>query len=76
MTDEDSPPLIRYSEWQAEYQAAIIELDRGLLAERVAEAEAAIAKRLRAISQSADHHAESQAIADALRALRVLKQEL
>jgi hypothetical protein len=42
----------------------------------VAEAEAAIAERLWAISQSADHHPEYQAIEDALRALRVLKHEL
>jgi hypothetical protein len=42
----------------------------------VAEAKAAIAKRLQVISQSEDHHAECQAIEDALRALRVLKQEL
>jgi len=55
MRDEDSPPAIRYPEWQAEYQAAVMELDRRQLAKRVAEAEAAIAKRLQAISQSADH---------------------
>jgi hypothetical protein len=76
MRDEDSPPTIRYPEWQAEYQAAVMELDRRQLAKRVAEAEAAIAKRLQAISQSADHHAECQAIEDALRSLRLLKQEL
>jgi hypothetical protein len=51
MRDEDSPPLIRYPEWQPEYQAAIIELDRRQLAKRVAEAEAAIAKRFQAISR-------------------------
>jgi hypothetical protein len=76
MRDEDSPPRIRYPEWQHEYQAAIIELDRRQLAKRVAEAEAAIAKRFQAISQSADHHAELQAIEDALEALRVVKREL
>jgi len=42
----------------------------------VAEAEAAIAERLQAISRSGDQHAEYQAIEDALRALRVLKHEL
>jgi len=74
MRDDDSPPVIRYPEWQAEYHAAVIELDRRQCAKRVAEA--AIAKRLQAISQSEDHHAECQGIEDALRALGVFKQEL
>jgi hypothetical protein len=50
-------------------------LDREKLAERVAASETAIFNRLQAISQSSDHHAERQAIEDALTALRVLKRE-
>jgi MoxR-like ATPase len=76
MATEDSPsPKIPYPEWQNEYAAALVELDREKLAERVAASETAIFNRLQAISQSSDHHAERQAIKDALTALRVLKRE-
>ena len=76
MTTEDLPsPKIPYPEWQTEYQAALVELDRKKLPERVVASETAILIRLQAISQSSDHHAERQAIEDALTALRVLKRE-
>jgi hypothetical protein len=74
MATEDSPSLL-YPEWQNEYAAALVELDREKLSERVAAAEAAIFNRLQAISQSSDHKAERQAIEDALTALRVLKRD-
>ena len=61
--------------WQNEYAAALVELDREKLSERVAASEAAIFNRLQAISQSSDHQAERQAIEDALTALRVLKRD-
>jgi hypothetical protein len=76
MQEEDSSPIIRYPDWQSEYQAAILETDRKQLAMRIAGAESAIAKRLQALSQSADHRAELHAIGDALAALRTLKEEL
>jgi hypothetical protein len=76
MAADDSPfPKVLYPEWQNEYQAALLELDRQKLSERVAAAEAAIYKRLQAISQNSDHHAERQAIADALVGIRVLMKE-
>jgi len=76
MTTEDPPsPEILYPTWQHEYQAAVLELDRKKLAERVAASETAIFNRLQVISQSSDHQAERQAIEDALAALRVLKRE-
>ena len=68
-------PNIPYPEWQNENAAALVELDRDKLPQRVAAAEAAIFNRLQAISQSSDHRAEHQAIEDALAALRVLKRE-
>jgi hypothetical protein len=76
MATEDSPsPKIPYAEWQNEYAAALVELDREKLSQRVEAAETAIYKRLQAISQSVDHRAEHQAIEDALGALRVLKRD-
>jgi len=76
MTTEDPPsPEILYPTWQHEYQAAVLELDRKKLAERVAASETAIFNRLQTISQSSDHQAERQAIEDALAALRVLKRD-
>ena len=72
----DLPPVkILYPQWQNEYAAALVELDREKLPERVAASEAAIFNRLQTISQSSDHRAEHQAIDDALAALRVLKRE-
>ena len=76
MATTDPPsPKIPYPDWQNEYQAALVELDREKLLEGVAASETAIFNRLQAISQSSDHHAERQAIEDALTALRVLKRE-
>jgi len=76
MAHEDSPtPEILYPEWQNEYQAALVELDREKLSERVEGAETAIYKRLQQISQSSDHFAERQVIEDALNSLRVLKRD-
>jgi hypothetical protein len=76
MATEDLPsPKIAYPEWQNEYQAALVELDRKKLPERVVASETAIFNRLQAISQSSDHQAERQAIEDALAALRVLKRD-
>ena len=76
MAADDSPSSkILYPEWQNEYKTALLELDRQKLSERVTAAEAAIYKRLQAISESADHLAERRAIEDALAAIRVLVRE-
>ena len=76
MAGDDSPPSsVRYPEWQNEYQAALLELDRQKLAERVTAAEEAIYKRLQVIAESGDHQAERRAIEDALAAIRVLVRE-
>ena len=79
MTDPSpTAPTILYPEWQCEYRAAVLELDPKQLTERVKAAESAIFTRLQAISgsaDSADGHAERQAIEDAMANLRVLKRE-
>jgi hypothetical protein len=76
MATEDSPsPKIPYPDWQNEYAAALVELDREKLSGRVEAAETAIFNRLQVISQGSDHQTERQAIEDALAALRVLKRE-
>jgi hypothetical protein len=67
-------PIIVYPEWQKEFQAAILELNREKLADRVVMAERAISKRLQALSQSSDSAGERQAIEDALSSLRLLKR--
>ena len=75
MATDDSPFRIVYPHWQNEYQAAVLEVDRKKLPERVAASETAIFNRLQAISQSSADQAERQAIEDALSALRSLKSE-
>jgi predicted DNA-binding protein (UPF0278 family) len=76
MAEPSSPyPKILYPEWQNEFQAAILELDREKLEERVMAAETAIFKRLQAIAQSSDDSSEREAIEDALSSLRTLKRE-
>jgi len=68
-------PNILYPEWQHDYEVALLELDPQKLSERIANAEAAIFKRLQAISQSPNHVAERHAIEDALANVLVLKKE-
>jgi hypothetical protein len=75
-TTEDSPsPRILYPQWQNEYQAAVVELDREKLPQRVEAAETSIYKWLQQISQSSDDQAERQAIEDAVAGLRILKRD-
>ena len=69
-TDED----IGCAEWRESYQQALLELDQEKLSERIAATETAISNRLRAIVGDSNHHAERQAIEDALSSLRVLKR--
>ncbi len=75
MDQSSQSSKILYSEWQAEYQAALLELDPKRLFECVTAAETAIFNRLQAMSHNSDGHAERQAIEDALAALRALKRD-
>jgi hypothetical protein len=74
MATDDPSPKILYPAWQPEYQAALVEVDREKLKERVEAAETAIYKRLQQLSQNPDDSAERQVIEDALHSLRVLKR--
>ena len=75
MAADDSSIHILYPHWQNEYAAAVLELDRKNLPERLAAAETAIYIRLQQLSQISPHDGERQAIEDALAALRVLKRD-
>ena len=66
---------LRFPEWRQHYQSALTETDRQKLMDRVTDAEDAIFNRLQSLAGNADHHAERQAIEDALKALRLLKRE-
>jgi hypothetical protein len=68
-------PSLRYPEWERPYRAALLEVDLKKLTEHVAEAEAAILKRLQQLSESQDEQAERQVIQDAISTLRVIKRE-
>jgi hypothetical protein len=63
-----------FPEWEPQYKAALLEVDRAKLLERVAAAEAAIRQRMRAIFGRTDGDTERQAIGKALSALSVLKE--
>jgi hypothetical protein len=72
----ESSSHLRYPAWEREYESALLEGDPAKLVQRIAQAEAAIFKRLQALmSHSSDGHAERHAIQDALTALRVIKRE-
>ena len=70
-----SASTLRFPEWQQPYLDVLVEADREKLMDRVTHAENAIFNRLQSLTGKADHHAERQAIEDALNALRVLKRE-
>jgi hypothetical protein len=65
---------VKFPDWEPQYKAALLEVDRGKLLERVAAAEAAIRQRMRAIIGRTDRVTERQAIGKALSALSVLKE--
>jgi len=61
--------------WQELYRAALLEVQPEELRRRIGAAENAIGQRLEELKQTGSHSSEEQqAIADALRTLRVLAQ--
>jgi len=64
----------KFPEWEPQCKAALLEVDRAKLLERVAAAEASIRQRMRAIFGRTDGDMEWQAIGRALSALGVLKE--
>ena len=69
------PEDIRYPLWQRPLLTALMETNKENAEARIVEAKAAIHGRLQVITQSADHHAEYQALRDALAILRILENE-
>jgi hypothetical protein len=66
----------RFPEWQRQYEAAVLELDRLKCPKLIAAAEAVIFTRLQVLAGSAGREDERQAIDDALNCLRILKGEI
>jgi hypothetical protein len=64
----------QFPDWEPQYKAAILEVDRAKVLVRVAAAEAAIRQRMQAIFGRTDGVKERQAIGKALSALSVLKE--
>lgn len=65
-------PDMEREKWVAPYRAAMLELDRGKLLDRINEARKAIQERILQLQDRASHEEECQAIEDALQNLRVL----
>lgn len=70
-------PNVLYPDWEPQYKAAMLELDREKLNLRVQAARVAISERLRVLSQDDfGTPEERQAIKDELNGLGVLEREL
>jgi hypothetical protein len=70
------PPTFHSPEWQAPYEAALVETDCDKLQECVTAAETAILSRLHVLVGKAGHEQERLAMSDALRALRFLRDAI
>jgi hypothetical protein len=72
----------QWGNWKEKYMAALFELDKGKLTERIAEAEAAVVQRVRelfpraGVSTSHDQLRERRALENALYALHSLRSIL
>jgi hypothetical protein len=73
--DEDVSGL-KYPEWQKTVQAALMEIDKGQLGQKMADAEIAIFQRLQELSNNPEGNAEQVALEEASRALLVVKKEI
>jgi len=70
------PSEFTFPLWQPWYQSALLEFDRKKLSHRVIVAESVIHNRMASIAGDSNHHAEREAIEDALLGLNYLKREL
>lgn len=67
--------LLKYPIWQEPYREAVIETNPKLLKQKIAGAEQAVILRLKQLEDSADHHHhELSVLADALTALKILRE--
>jgi hypothetical protein len=71
MSDEE----LKYPQWQAQVQEAILEFDREKLREKLERVETSILERLRELQFGPDGHDEREAIDDALSTLRIIKTD-
>ena len=69
------PPVIE-SVWFERYVAAVNETDRAKVARLIAAAETAILERLRVVTVDGGWFAERDAMANALRGLRALREDV
>jgi hypothetical protein len=77
MTEHETaiPHMMKYLQWQKEFEDAVREDEPQTLRQRVDAAEAALFLRSQALSDSAPENPERQAIADAVRILRKIQRE-
>jgi hypothetical protein len=61
-------------QWEALYEAALLEGDSGEVPQRITEAEQAVMSRMADLASSADSAAEKQSLIDALNVLRDLRR--
>ena len=74
-TSPDSSSHRRFRDWQNAYEATLAESDTAALFKLVEIAESSIRIRRASLEGSSDHHAERQAMEDALVNLQIVKEE-
>jgi len=67
-------PELKYPRWQAPLHAAILEVDRGKLHEKLETAEVAISSRTQELAHEHNTGDESRALADSLYIIQMLKR--
>jgi len=67
-------PELKYPRWQAPLHAAILEVDRGKLHEKLEAAEVAISNRTQELADERNIGDESRALADSLYIIQMLKK--
>ena len=70
------PPRSSHAEWKTLYRAAILETDKNVIHEKLSEAEAAALARGRELFYGGGSSEETEALEDALYALRAFKSSL
>jgi hypothetical protein len=68
--------FLKYPIWQEPYRAVVIETNPKLLKQKIAGAEQAVILRLKQLENSAGHHHELTVLADALTALKILRETI
>ena len=72
----DNTSIFKYPDWQKTVQAALTELDKERLQQKMPIAETAIFQRMQELAKSQEDHAERIALEEASRALLVVKKEI